>query len=177
MDYKKLSELLFPHITKTTEDYEAIYPQRELGEDAKITRFAPSPTGFLHIGGLFAALISERTAHQSGGKFILRIEDTDKKREVDDGVSKIIEGLNAFGITIDEGFVDFDTQKGSYGPYKQSERAEIYQCFAKKLVEEGKAYPCFCSEETLSDIRAKQEEEKILPGYHGKYAYCRDLSY
>lgn len=177
MDYKKLSELLFPHIDKTIADYEAIYPKRNLGEEAKITRFAPSPTGFLHIGGLFASLISERIAHQSGGKFILRIEDTDKKREVDDGVSKIIEGLKAFGITIDEGFVDFDTECGDYGPYKQSERAAIYQCFAKKLVEDGMAYPCFCSEETLAKIREEQEAEKILPGYHGKHAYCRNLSY
>lgn len=177
MDYKKLAELLFPHIDKTIEDYEAIYPKRNLGEEAKITRFAPSPTGFLHIGGLFASLISERIAHQSGGKFILRIEDTDKKREVDDGVSKIIEGLKAFGINIDEGFVDFDTERGDYGPYKQSERAEIYQSFAKHLVEQGLAYPCFCSEETLAKIREDQEAEKLLPGYHGKHAYCRDLSY
>lgn len=177
MDYKKLSELLFPHIDKTVADYEAIYPKRNLGEDAKVTRFAPSPTGFLHIGGLFASLISERIAHQSGGRFILRIEDTDKKREVDDGVSKIIGGLKAFGITIDEGFVDFDTEEGEYGPYKQSERAAIYQCFAKKLVEEGMAYPCFCSEETLAKIREEQESEKILPGYHGKHAYCRNLTY
>ncbi len=177
MDYKKLSDLLFPHIDKTVADYEAIYPKRSLGEEAKVTRFAPSPTGFLHIGGLFASLISERIAHQSGGRFILRIEDTDKKREVDDGVSKIIGGLKAFGITIDEGFVDFDTEEGDYGPYKQSERAAIYQCFAKKLVEEGMAYPCFCSEETLAKIREEQESEKILPGYHGKHAYCRNLTY
>ncbi|MBQ8587982.1 MAG: glutamate--tRNA ligase, partial [Clostridia bacterium] len=137
MDYKKLSGLLFPHIDKEPQDYETIYPPRNLGEDAKITRFAPSPTGFLHIGGLFASLISERIAHQSGGKFILRIEDTDKKREVDDGVAKIIDGLKSFGILIDEGFVDYDTELGDYGPYKQSERAEIYQCFAKSLVEKG----------------------------------------
>jgi len=177
MDYKKLSELLFSHISKTPEDYEAKYPARGLGEDAKVTRFAPSPTGFLHIGGLFASLISERIAHQSGGKFILRIEDTDKKREVDDGVSKILEGLTAFGIRIDEGFVDFDKEVGDYGPYKQSERAEIYQSFAKKLVEEGLAYPCFCSEDDLSAIREEQEKEKLLPGYYGKFAKCRDLSY
>ncbi len=177
MDYKKLSELLFSHISKTPEDYEAQYPARDLGEDAKVTRFAPSPTGFLHIGGLFASLISERIAHQSGGKFILRIEDTDKKREVDDGVSKILEGLTAFGIRIDEGFVDFDKEVGDYGPYKQSERAEIYQSFAKKLVAEGLAYPCFCSEDDLAAIREEQEKEKLLPGYYGKFAKCRDLSY
>ena len=177
VDYIKLGNLLFPTIDKTPEDYESIYPQRELGEEAKVTRFAPSPTGFLHIGGLFAALISERTAHQSGGKFILRIEDTDKKREVDDGVSKIIEGLKSFGIMIDEGFVDFDKEEGAYGPYKQSQRKEIYQAFAKSLVQKGLAYPCFCSEETLAKIREEQEKDKILPGYHGKHAYCRDLSY
>jgi len=177
MDYNKLSELLFPHITKTPADYEAIYPKRNLKEDEKITRFAPSPTGFLHIGGLFAALISERIAHQSGGKFILRIEDTDKKREVDDGVTKILEGLLGFGVKIDEGFVDFDKQEGSYGPYMQSQRAEIYQTFAKHLVKEGKAYPCFCSEEDLAKTREIQEKEKLLPGYWGKFAKCRDLSF
>lgn len=176
MDYNKLSELLFPHITKTPADYEAIYPRRNLAEDEKVTRFAPSPTGFLHIGGLFAALISERIAHQSGGKFILRIEDTDKKREVDDGVTKILEGLLGFGVKIDEGFVDFDKQEGSYGPYMQSQRAEIYQTFAKALVKEGKAYPCFCSENDLSSTREIQEKEKLLPGYWGKFAKCRDLN-
>ena len=110
MDYNKLAQLLFPDIDKAPEYYDEKFPKRDLAEDAKITRFAPSPTGFLHIGGLFAALISERIAHQSGGKFILRIEDTDKKREVENGVDKIIEGLKAFGIKIDEGFVDFDTE-------------------------------------------------------------------
>jgi len=177
MDYNKLSELLFGHITKTPADYEAIYPKRNLAEDEKITRFAPSPTGFLHIGGLFAALISERIAHQSGGKFILRIEDTDKKREVDDGVTKILEGLLGFGVKIDEGFTGFDKQEGAYGPYMQSKRAEIYQTFAKALVKEGKAYPCFCSEEDLAATREIQEKEKLLPGYWGKFAKCRELTY
>lgn len=177
MDYNKLSELLFGYITKTPADYEAIYPKRNLSEEAKVTRFAPSPTGFLHIGGLFAALISERIAHQSGGKFILRIEDTDKKREVDDGVTKILEGLLGFGVKIDEGFTDFDKQEGSYGPYMQSQRAEIYQSFAKALVKEGKAYPCFCSEEDLTATREIQEKEKLLPGYWGKFAKCRELSF
>ena len=177
MDYNKLAQLLFPDIDKAPEYYDEKFPKRDLAEDAKITRFAPSPTGFLHIGGLFAALISERIAHQSGGKFILRIEDTDKKREVENGVDKIIEGLKAFGIKIDEGFVDFDTETGDYGPYKQSERAKIYQCFAKSLVEKGMAYPCFCSEDALSKIREEQEEKKALPGYYGDYALCRNLSY
>ena len=177
MDFSLLAELLFPHIDKTIEDYEKQYPERDLPEGAKVTRFAPSPTGFLHIGGLFAALISERTAHQSGGRFILRIEDTDKKREVENGVEKILEGLNSFGINTDEGFVSSDEQRGAYGPYKQSERAEIYQCFAKKLVSEGKAYPCFCTEDELTATRQHQEEEKLLPGYWGKFAKCRDLTY
>ncbi|MBO5454107.1 MAG: glutamate--tRNA ligase [Clostridia bacterium] len=177
MDYNKLASLLFPHIDKTIEDYERIYPKRELPEGANVTRFAPSPTGFLHIGGLFAALISERMAHQSSGKFILRIEDTDKKREVEGGIDKILEGLLAFGIKIDEGFTDFDTETGNYGPYQQSKRAEIYQTFAKHLVEEGKAYPCFCTEEEISAIREAQEKDKLLPGYYGKFAKCRNLTF
>lgn len=177
MDYNKLAELLFPHITKTIEDYEEMYPVRNLKEGASVTRFAPSPTGFLHIGGLFAALISERIAHQSGGVFMLRIEDTDKKREVEGGVSKIIDGLKSFDIKIDEGFIDTDRCVGNYGPYKQSERAEIYQTFAKKLVSEGKAYPCFCTEDDLNNTRSYQEENKLLPGYYGEFAKCRDLSF
>ena len=177
MNLTDLGELLFPHITKTPEDYFKMYPKRNLPEGAKVTRFAPSPTGFLHIGGLFAALISERIAHQSGGVFMLRIEDTDKKREVEDGVSGIIDGLNSFGIKIDEGFVAKDKQVGDYGTYLQSERAEIYQTFAKDLLLKGLAYPCFCTEEEISDIRNRQEEAKELPGYYGKYAKCRDLSF
>ena len=177
MDYKKLASLLFPDIKKSVEDYEKIYPQRDLPDGANVTRFAPSPTGFLHIGGLFAALISERMAHQSNGRFILRIEDTDKKREVEGGIDKILEGLLAFGIKIDEGFTNFNTETGEYGPYQQSKRAEIYQTYAKHLVEEGKAYPCFCTEEEISAIRENQEKDKLLPGYYGKFAKCRDLSY
>lgn len=177
MNLADLGQLLFPHITKTPEDYFKLYPKRNLPEGAKVTRFAPSPTGFLHIGGLFAALINERLAHQSGGVFMLRIEDTDKKREVEDGVSGIIDGLNAFGIHIDEGFVAKDKQVGDYGTYLQSERAEIYQTFAKDLLLKGLAYPCFCTEEEIAEIRATQEAEKELPGYYGKYAKCRDLTF
>ena len=176
MDYSALSSLLFSHIDKTIEDYEKIYPKRQLGDDAKVTRFAPSPTGFLHIGGLFASLISERMAHQSGGKFILRIEDTDKKREVENGVEKILDGLLSFGVKIDEGFVDYEKEAGDYGPYKQSQRAPIYQAFAKELVERGMAYPCFCTEEDLATTREKQEAEKLLPGYWGEFAKCRSLT-
>ncbi len=176
MDNNALASLLFSHIDKTIEDYEKIYPKRELGEDAKVTRFAPSPTGFLHIGGLFASLISERMAHQSGGRFILRIEDTDKKREVENGVEKILDGMLSFGIKIDEGFTDYEKEVGDYGPYKQSLRAPIYQAFAKELVQRGMAYPCFCTEDELSKIRETQEKKKLLPGYWGEFAKCRSLT-
>lgn len=177
MDYKKLAALLFPHITVTPEEYRTkVYPQRDLPEGAMVTRFAPSPTGFLHIGGLFTALVNERAAHQTGGRIILRIEDTDKKREVENGITQIVEGLGAFGIEFDEGMVNETEQRGDYGPYQQSHRAEIYQAFCKDLVERGLAYPCFCTEEELAAIRRRQEEEKALPGYHTAYARCRDLT-
>jgi len=177
MNYEKLAELLLPEIDKTVADYEIMYPKRELPEGAAVTRFAPSPTGFLHIGGLFSALVSERVAHQSGGKFILRIEDTDKKREVENGVEKILEGLSEFGIKIDEGVVGQDQETGEYGPYTQSKRGAIYGAFAKELVKKGLAYPCFCTEEEIAQIRQKQEAEKLLPGYYGEFAKCRNLSY
>ena len=176
MNYEKLADILLPEINKTIADYEAIYPKRNLAEGAQVTRFAPSPTGFLHIGGLFSALISERTAHQSGGKFILRIEDTDKKREVENGVEKILEGLSEFGVKIDEGVISETEEKGDYGPYTQSKRAPIYGAFAKELIKKGLAYPCFCTEEEISAIREKQEEEKLLPGYYGEFAKCRNLT-
>ena len=177
MDNLKLSELLFPHIKVEMDEYiKAIYPKRQLSEKACVTRFAPSPTGFIHIGGLFTALVNERIAHQSGGKIFLRIEDTDKKREQEDGISEIITGLSAFGINFDEGKTESGEEIGQYGPYVQSHRAEIYQSFCKELVKNGLAYPCFCTEEELSEIRKVQEEGKILPGYHTEYAKCRNLS-
>ena len=144
MDNKKLAELLFSHIEKTPDDYEKMYPERDLPKGAKVTRFAPSPTGFLHIGGLFAAFVSERAARKSGGLFFLRIEDTDKKREVENGVTGIVEGLRNFGIQIDEGMMTETESIGNYGPYTQSMRKDIYQAYAKSLVEKGLAYPCFC---------------------------------
>ncbi len=177
-DFEKLAQLLFPNITKTPEDLEAQFPARELPEGARVTRFAPSPTGFLHIGGLFAALISKLNAQTTNGVFMLRIEDTDKKREIEDGVSEIIKGLESFGVEIDEGVVDFNKEQGNYGPYQQSHRAEIYHIIAKKLVEEGLAYPCFCTEAELTALREKQEEDgAVVKGYFGKYAKCRDLSF
>lgn len=177
MDNKKLAELLFSHITKTPADYEAMYPKRALPEGARVTRFAPSPTGFLHIGGLFAAFVSERAARKTGGMFYLRIEDTDKKREVENGVTGIVQGLRNFGIQIDEGMMTETESIGSYGPYTQSLRKDIYQAYAKALVEKGLAYPCFCSAEELDEIRRTQEERKLNPGYYGKFAKCRELSY
>ena len=178
MNYEKLAELLFPNITKTTEDYEALYPARELKEGARVTRFAPSPTGYLHIGGLFGALVDVLTAKATEGVSYLRIEDTDKKREIDDGVSAIINGFNAFGIDFDEGVTGFNQEKGAYGPYTQSQRAEIYQTVAKDLVKKGLAYPCFCTAEELSAIREQQEKgDALIWGYFGKWAKCRDLSY
>ena len=177
-DFEKLAELLFPDVHKTVEQLEEQFPPRALKEGARVTRFAPSPTGFLHIGGLFAALISKLNAQTTDGVFILRIEDTDKKREIEDGVSEIIKGLNAFGVTVDEGVVGFNQEKGDYGPYQQSHRAGIYHVVAKKLVTEGLAYPCFCTEEELSALREKQEEEgTAIKGYFGKWAKCRDLTF
>ncbi len=173
MDNKRLAELLFPNIDKTPEYYEELYPERNLPEGAKVTRLGPSPTGFIHLGNLFGAITDERLAHQSGGVFYLRIEDTDDKRKVEGAVDVVIDTLRYFGVEFDEGAVK-DGEKGDYGPYWQRRRAEIYHCFAKKLVEEGKAYPCFCTEEELADIHAKQEAEKANFGYYGKWAVHRE---
>ena len=174
-DYKKIAELIFSDVENTTEYYEDLYPARELSEGARVTRFAPSPTGYLHFGGLYAGFASKLTAQTTNGVFMLRIEDTDKKREVEDGVTGIVTGLKAFGVAPDEGVMGFDSEEGNYGPYTQSHRRAIYRAFAKKLMEEGKAYPCFCTPEDLEEIRAKQENEDIK-GYYGSYAKCRDLS-
>lgn len=174
-DCKKIADLIFKDVDKTTEYYENLYPARDLPEGARVTRFAPSPTGYLHFGGLYASFASKLTAESTGGVFMLRIEDTDKKREVEDGVSGIVKGLEAFGVTPDEGVTGFDCENGKYGPYTQSHRREIYRTFAKKLMEEGKAYPCFCTPEDLDEIRAQQENEDIK-GYYGSYAKCRNLT-
>lgn len=176
-DPKKIAALLFPHIQKTPADYEAMYPPRMLPEGARVTRFAPSPTGYLHVGGLFGALTDYMVARLSGGVTYLRIEDTDKKREIEDGVSAILEGFHTFGIEFDEGVTGFGTESGAYGPYTQSARVELYQTIAKDLVERDLAYPCFCSSEELSALREQQEKDgALLRGYFGKYAKCRDLS-
>ncbi len=173
MDYNRLAGLLFPEITKTPEDYEAMYPPRDLPEGAMVTRLGPSPTGFIHLGNLYGAFVDERLAHQSGGVFYLRIEDTDDKRYVEGAVETVINSLKFFGIQFDEG-ATMDGDIGDYGDYTQSHRGPIYQCFAKKLVSEGKAYPCFLTEDEIAAIREKQEAEQINPGIYGEYAACRD---
>lgn len=175
MDFNHLAEVLFPHIRQTPEEIEARYPKRQLSEGAKVTRMGPSPTGFMHLGNLFGALVDERLAHQSGGIFYLRIEDTDKKREVAGGVETILKAFSAFGLNFDEG-ATLEGDNGSYGPYRQSQRANIYQTFVKALVARGMAYPCFCTEEELAAAHAVQEKNKENYGYYGKYAVWRDRS-
>ena len=165
MDYNRLAELLFPHITETPADIEAKYPARQLPDGAKVTRFAPSPTGFVHFGGLFPSMVAERLAHQSGGVFYLRIEDTDAKREVEGAAEGLIKTLATYGINFDEGAILDEcgnvADKGNYGPYKQSMRGSIYQTFAKQLVREGKAYPCFTTEEELDELHQVNKKEEI----------------
>lgn len=175
MDYKQLAERLFPGVTTTVDDLEARYPARDLAEGAMITRLGPSPTGFIHIGNLYGALIDERLAHQSGGRFLLRIEDTDDKRRVEGAEALIIRAMEYFGIHFDEG-VTLSGDKGDYGPYHQSERVEIYQAVAKQLVAQGKAYPSFATEEDLAKIREAQEAQKLNTGYYGKWATDRNLT-
>ncbi len=174
---EKMAELLLPSIDKTPDYYESLYPERNLKEGARVTRIAPSPTGYLHLGTLFAALVNRITATSSGGVFYTRIEDTDKKREIEGGIADIIDGLGRFGIEIDEGFTGADEQSGNYGPYKQSERAEIYQTYVKELIRQGLAYPCFCTAEELDEVRKIQEDRKIRTGYHGEWAKHRNITF
>ena len=175
MDYQALADLLFPDVTETPEEVEARFPKRNLAEGAVVTRMAPSPTGFVHLGNLVQGMISERMAHQTGGVLFLRVEDTDAKREVPGAVEVLIDTLKYYGISFDEG-ATMDGDNGDYGPYRQRQRAAIYHVFAKKLVAEGKAYPCFCTEEDLSALREQQEANKETTGYYGKYAIWRDRS-
>ncbi len=177
MDYNKLADLLFPDVVNTPEFYEEKFPYRKLPNKAEVTRMAPSPTGFIHLGNLYSALADERIAHRNGGVFYLRIEDTDEKRKVDGAVELIIDTLKYFDIEFDEGAgFEENPEKNAYGPYFQRQRVDIYHAYAKSLVQRGLAYPCFCTEEELDAVRAKQEEEKVLTGYYGEYAVCRDLS-
>ena len=173
MDYQALADLLFPDVTETPEEVEARFPKRQVREGAVITRMAPSPTGFVHLGNLVQGLTSERMAHQSGGVLFLRVEDTDAKREVPGAVEVLINTLKHYGIAFDEG-ATIDGDSGDYGPYRQRQRAALYHVFAKKLVQQGMAYPCFCTEEELSRMREKQEASKETTGYYGQYAIWRD---
>lgn len=176
MDHLKLASLLFPHVTETPQDAEKRFPVRDLPEGAKVTRIAPSPTGFVHFGNLFPALVSERLAHQSGGAFMLRIEDTDEKRKVEGAVELILSAFSHYGLVFDEGALAKEESFGDYGPYYQSLRAPIYHIFAKFLVEKGLAYPCFCTHEELESAHTAQETAKVTPGYWGEYAPCRTLT-
>lgn len=177
MNNEKLAELLFPDINNTPDFYESLYPERDLPQKAEVTRIGPSPTGFIHLGNLYSAMAGERLAHRSGGVFYLRIEDTDNKRKVEGAVESVISSLDYFDIRFDEG-AEVDRQAGtvSYGPFYQRQRAEVYQTYVKDLVKKGLAYPCFCSEEELNDIRKVQTDEKLDIGYYGKWAKCRCLS-
>lgn len=172
----KMADLLLGNIDKTPQDYEKLYPARNIEKNAKVTRFAPSPTGFLHMGSLFAAFVAMETAKSTGGVFYLRIEDTDKKREVENGVSCIVNGLKEYGIESDEGMLNETESYGSYGPYIQSERTPIYQSYVKSLIEKGLAYPCFMSEDEISAIREEQSQKKELPGIYGEYAKYRSIT-
>ncbi len=175
-NFETMAELLLPNIDKTPDYYESLYPTRNLPEGARVVRIAPSPTGYLHLGTLFAALVNRITATSSGGVFFTRIEDTDKKREIEGGIEDIIDGLARFGISIDEGFVSGTEESGNYGPYQQSRRAEIYQTYAKELIKQGYAYPCFCTAEELEAVRNEQEAQKLRTGYYGSFAKHRDIT-
>ncbi len=172
---KEIANLIFPDITETVEDLEKRYPERNLPEGAEVTRFAPSPTGFLHTGSLFTSLIAQKFATQSKGVFYIRLEDTDTKREVEGSGKELIDQLKVFGVEPDEGYYG-DHEKGNYGPYVQSQRADIYKVVIKHLLETGRAYPCFATKEELDELRKGQEANKVIPGYYGKYAIYRNLT-
>ncbi len=174
MDYKDLAQAIYPN-AKSIEYYEKMYPVRNLPEGAEVTRFAPSPTGFVHIGGLYQCIIDRAIARQTNGVFILRIEDTDQKRKLENGVMEIINSIARFGFIPDEGMINEEDGKGNYGPYKQSQRREIYHAFAKYLIEQGKAYPCFATPEEIEEIRKKQEAAGLRTGFYGVWAKYRNL--
>ena len=175
MNYQDLANLVFPDV-KDIKYYEEKYPERNLEDGAIVTRTAPSPTGFMHIGGLYQALVARKVAKQTNGVFFLRIEDTDQKREVENGITGIVNALQDFDMEPDEGQINDTDELGNYGPYKQSLRKEVYQSYAKYLLAQGKAYLCFCTSEDLEAMRAKQEVAKVRTGYYGIWAACRKLT-
>ena len=174
-DYVKLAELIFPDITETIEDLEKRYPARNLPNGAMVTRFAPSPTGFLHTGSLFTSLIDKKVADQTGGVFYIRLEDTDTKREIKGAGDALLKEMALFDVVPNEGYLGDDNEIGEYGPYRQSRRGRIYKTVIKQMIKDNLAYPCFCTPEELSELRAYQEKNKIIPGYYGEYAKYRDL--
>lgn len=176
MNNYDLAELIFPDVSSDIAYYLAKYPERNLPEGAIVTRYAPSPTGFVHIGALFATFCERTFAKQSNGVFYLRIEDTDTKRTIENGIELIIDDLKKFDVTFDEGPQNENEYTGAYGPYIQTQRKEIYESFIKYLLEQGKAYPCFCTEEEVNEIRRRQEEAEVSIGYWGEWAPCRNLS-
>lgn len=173
--YKDLADYIFSDVHDTINDLEKRYPQRDLPTGAEVTRFAPSPTGFLHLGSLFMSLIASKVAFDSKGVFYIRLEDTDTKREIEGSGEELISQLRYFGVNPDEGYLG-DKEEGKYGPYKQSDRAYIYRVCIKYLMEQGRAYPCFCSHEDIEEMRQIQEANKVIPGYYGEYALCRNIS-
>ena len=175
MDYKDLADLIFPDV-KDISYYEEMYPERNLPEGAVVTRFAPSPTGYVHIGGLYQCVLESVLTKRTNGILFLRVEDTDQKREIENGVAGIVDSLKNFDIEYDEGLISENDEKGNYGPYKQSLRGDIYKAYAKYLLAQGKAYPCFATPEELEELRAKQEAAKIRPGYYGVWAKYRNLT-
>ena len=175
MTNKDLADLIFPNITKTIKDYEEMYPKRDLDEGAVVTRFAPSPTGFVHIGHIFSSFVANKVAKDTNGVFFLRIEDTDQERIVEGAINNILKDLGNYDITFDEGMTSETEEKGSYGPYLQSNRKDIYQAFIKHFIENGMAYPCFCSKEEKEELRNAQEKRKDRIGYYGRYAKCRRI--
>ncbi len=176
MDLKKLAKTLIPdEDLLPLDEYERLYPERNLAKGAEVTRLAPSPTGFIHLGNLYSALADERAAHTTGGVFYLRIEDTDEKRKVDGAVESVINSLKYFSLNFDEG-AEIENAENAYGPYYQRQRASIYRAFAKNLIERGLAYPCFCTEDELNAVRAQQTENKLITGYYGEFAKCRNLT-
>lgn len=174
MSLEKLADLIFPDITETIIDLEKKYPKRNIKEGAEVTRFAPSPTGFLHTGNLFVILIDKKIAEQTNGIFMLRVEDTDKKREIDGAINILIKQMKDFNIVPMEGVISENEEIGDYGPYIQSNREKIYKICVKELIRKGLAYPCFCTKDNLESLRKMQEENKIIPGYYGTFARCRN---
>jgi len=176
MTNKELANIMYPNVTETIEDYEKKYPKRDLPEGAVVSRYAPSPTGFVHMGNMLSCFIENKLPEQTNGVFYLRIEDTDQKREIENGIDNIVNAIKILGLNYDEGVISNGIQKGNYGPYVQSERKHIYDVFAKYMIENDIAYPCFCTEDDLTNIRENQQKRKIRIGYYGKFAKCRNLT-